>query len=146
MLDRAAYRFNGGKIQGAHLSPDGKTAAFVVQFEIGVMCWDFSHLSTVVVDVARKRSSLANTIGWRAYQKNDMPAALASFTEATSIDPSFALGWYNRASLESRNADVPRAKASFESATKLDGTLAKRACKDPDFKALRAAEPSLFGC
>ncbi len=83
---------------------------------------------------------------WRAYQKNDMPAALASFTEATSIDPSFALGWYNRASLESRNADLPKAKASFESATKLDGTLAKRACKDPDFKALRAAEPSLFGC
>ena len=146
VLDRAAYRFNNGTIQGAHLSPDGKTAAFVVEINVGVMCWDFTRQETVVVDIARKRSSLANTIGWRAYQKSDMPAALAGFTEATTIDPTFGLGWYNRASLESRGGDVAKAKASFTSATKLDAAFSKRACKDPDFKALRAAEPSLFGC
>jgi hypothetical protein len=146
VLDRGAYRFNGGAIQGAHLSDDGKTAAFAVQFAVGVMCWDFAGLQTVVVDLARKQASLANTIGWRAYQKGDMVAALAGFTESTSLDPSFGLGWYNRASVESRNGDLAKAKSSFEQALKLDSLFAKRACKDPDFKALRAAEPALFGC
>jgi hypothetical protein len=145
-LDTRVFRLNGSAIKGAHLSVDGKTAAFVVQTDVGVMCWDFSGIATVVVDVSRRRSSLANTIGWRAYQKRDLGAALAGFTEATTIDPSFGLGWYNRASVESRNADLTSAETSFQAALKLDASFAKRACKDPDFKPLRASAPTLFRC
>lgn len=75
-----------------------------------------------------------------------MGAALAGFTEATILDASYGLGWYNRASVESKNGTLVSAKASFETALKLDPAFAKRACKDADFKALRAVEPSLFGC
>lgn len=117
-----------------------------MQIAYGVMCWDHSDRPTVVVDIARKRSSLANTIGWRAYRKGDRVASLAGFTEATTLDASYGLGWYNRASVESSNGDLPSAKASFEKALKLDPAFARRACKDPDFNTLRAAEPSLFRC
>ena len=146
VLDPAVFRVHGSSVQGTHVSPDGKTAAFAVQIAYGVMCWDFTNLPTVVVDIARKRSSLANTIGWRAYRRGDIAASLAGFTEATTLDASYALGWYNRASVESRNGDLVSAKASFEKALKLDPAFARRACKDRDFNALRAAAPSLFGC
>ena len=145
-LDAHVYRLNSSAIKGAHVSPDGKTAAFAVATDVGVMCWDFQGLSTVVVNVALTKATLANTIGWKAYQKGDMVAALAGFREATTLDASYGLGWYNRASLESRNLDVASAKVSCEAARKLDPSFAKRACKDPDFKALRASDPSLFDC
>jgi hypothetical protein len=145
-LDSAVYRLNKSAIQGAHLSADGKTVAFAVETDIGVMCWDFSGLATVVVDLSRKKASLANTIGWKTYQRGDMVAALTSFTEATTLDASFGLGWYNRASIESRNLDLASARTSFDVARKLDASFAKRACKDPDFKPLRTSDPSLFSC
>jgi hypothetical protein len=146
ILSSTAFRLNGSSVLGTHVSPDGKTAAFAVRIDYGVMCWDFSALPTVVVDVARKRSSLANTIGWRAYRKGDIGASLAAFTEATSLDGSYGLGWYNRASVESRNGTLASAKTSLEAALKLDPAFARRACKDPDFNPLRAAEPSLLHC
>ena len=145
-LDSHVYRLNSSAIKGAHLSADGKTAAFAVAIGVGVMCWDFAGLSTVVASVPRTRATLANTIGWKAYQKGDMAAAFAGFREASTLDATYGLGWYNRASIESRNLDVASAKASFETALELDSSFAKRACKDPDFKALRASDPSLFGC
>ena len=145
-LGARVFRLNSSTIQGAHLSFDGRTAAYVVETGVGVMCWDFSNLSTVVVNVPRQKASLANTIGWKAYRKGDMSEALARFTESTTLDASYALGWYNRASVESRNLDLGQALTSFEVAQTIDASLSERACRDPDFKPLRASRPSLFGC
>jgi hypothetical protein len=145
-LDPSVYRLNSSAMKGAHLTTDGKSAAFAVSLDVGVMCWDFAGLQTVVVDVARKKASLANTIGWKAYQKGDMVGALAGFREATVVDATFGLGWYNRAAVESRDLDLTSAKASFEAAKKLDSSFVKRACTDADFNALRTFEPSLFDC
>ena len=75
-----------------------------------------------------------------------MTAALAGFTEATTLDAAFGLGWYNRAAIESRNGDVAAAKTSFDAALALDASFARRACNDPDFAKLRTTEPALFRC
>jgi hypothetical protein len=139
-------RFSSGKATAAYLSPDGKRALVVAGFETGAMCWDFQHLNVVAVDLPRRRASLANTIGFRAWKRGDMPAALAAFKESTRLDPSFGLGAFNRAAVESRTGDLAAAGQSFRTAVALDASAAARACKDHDFDALRAAEPALMAC
>ena len=61
-------------------------------------------------------------------------------------DPRFALGWYNRAAVESRTGDTASAGASFRTAVALDAGMPARACRDHDFDALRASEPGLLSC
>lgn len=146
ILDRRVYRLESDAIKAAYPSPDGKSVAFVIRTKVGVMCWSFDAVSTPAIDLPRTRASLANTIGFRAYKKNDMTGALAAFKEATTHDPSFGLGWYNTAALESRAGDVTRAKASFDKAKAIDADFATRACGDRDFDALRAREPGVFRC
>lgn len=146
VLDTRIFRLEKSKIREVFVSPDKKTAAIAVELHVGVMCWDFDRLVTVGASLARHKASLANTVGFAAWKKGDMSAALGDFTEATKHDATFGLGWYNRAAVESRTGDVASAKTSFESAVALDPSFARRACKDPDFAKLRTASPSLFRC
>jgi len=146
VLDSRVYRLESSKIRDAFLAADGKTAAIVVETHVGVMCWSFEGLSTVGSSLPRHKASLANTIGFVAWKSGDMTGALAGFTEATTLDATLGLGWYNRAAVESRTGDVAGAKTSFDAAVALDSSFASRACKDPDFAKLRTAEPSLFHC
>ena len=145
-LDDRVFRLNASKIVEARKSPDGRAALFVVQTSVGVMCWDFDSLPAVAVDIPRHRASLANTMGFRAWRRKDLAFALRAFTEATTTDPTFGLGWYNRAAVESRDGDLTSACASFGRALAIDAAFASRGCDDPDFVALRAAEPALFVC
>jgi hypothetical protein len=101
-IDERVFSLDRASLDAAYLSPDGKSAALIATADTTVMCWSFQALRTTLVDLARHRASLANTIGFRAWKKGDMPAALAAFAEATQHDPAFALGWYNRAAVESR--------------------------------------------
>lgn len=146
VLDRRIDRLDAGRVRDVFVSPDGRTAAIVVETHVGMMCWDFDGLHTVGASMHRHKASLANTIGFVAWKRGDMASALAGFGEATRVDASFGLGWYNRAAVESRNGDAPRAAGSFAVAVGLDRSFARRACKDPDFTALRAAQPALFDC
>jgi hypothetical protein len=146
VLDKSAFRLNSSKLVAAHVSPDGARVAIVARTNVGVMCWDFDALSPVVLDVRRHRASLANTIGFSAYKKGDLATAKSAFVEATAHDPSFGLGWFNRAAVESRAGDVASASSSLKRALGVDPAFAKRACKDRDFDPLRKAEPSLVAC
>jgi hypothetical protein len=145
-LAERVTRLDHAGLNGAYLSPDGRSAAVVASIQTTTMCWDSRDISMVSVNLPRHRASLANTIGFRAWKKNDMPAALAAFREATQHDASFALGWYNRAAVESRTGAVDAAAASFREATSLDLKLARRACNDHDFDPLRASTPSIIAC
>ena len=146
VLDAHVYRLEGSKIRDVFLSADRQTAAIVVETHVGVMCWDFEGLSTVGASLPLHRASLANTIGFAAWKSGDMTAALAGFTEATKLDSTLGLGWYNRSAVESRNGDVASAKTSFDAAVAIDPSFAKRACKDADFAKLRSAQPGLLLC
>ena len=146
VLDPQARTLEGGRIADTFLSADGARAVVVATISTTMMCWDFQSLHTIGVNVPRRRASLANTIGFRAWKAGDMPAALAAFAEATREDATFPLGWYNHAAVASRTGTVAEAAASFTKATALDVRAASRACRDPDFRALRAAEPALFRC
>jgi hypothetical protein len=127
------------KIVGAYLSPDGKRVALAVEYAIGFMCWGpVAELDVSVIDVAPRRASLANSVAFRAYNAGDMNEALAGFTEATTIDPSYALAWFNRAAVESRLGKLDEATSSLRKAEALDASMEQRACKDADFDALRA--------
>ena len=145
-LDERVFTLDKSKLEAAYASPDGKSAVVVATTETSVMCWSFQSLESVLVDLPQRRASLANTIGFRAWKKGDMPSALAAFTESTQHDASYALGWYNRAAVESRTGGAVAAAASFKKAVGLDPKLAARACKDRDFDAMRAADPSLVSC
>jgi hypothetical protein len=145
-LDERVFTLDHSRLVAAYLSPDAKAAAFVATTDVSIMCWDFQALHTIAVNMPRRRASLANTIGFRAWKKSDMPAALAAFVEATRHDPDFALGWYNRAAVESRTGAASEARTSFQRATALDPKLAGRACKDHDFDPLRAFDPALLPC
>ena len=135
-----------GKVVAAYVSPDGVTAAFVVTTSTTMMCWDFQNVRAMAVNLPRRRASLANTIGFRAWKRGDMSAALAAFSEGTRHDPGFALAWYNRAAVESRIGAVTDASASFRRAVALEPKLSTRACRDGDFASLRGAEPGLMTC
>lgn len=137
VVETQVYRVLANRIDETHVAPDGKSVAFLVSDRHGVMCWDFNGLSTFVVDIARRKASLANTIGWRAYQKKDFAAARAGFEEATVTDPSYGLGWYNRAAMEARSGEADRAKASLAKAVAIDGSFTARAAKDHDFDSAR---------
>lgn len=140
------YRVEKSALVGAYRSPSAARVALAVETETGVMCWSFQDLHTLAVDAARARAGLANTIGFRAYKRGSMTEARAAFTEATATDPTFALGWYNRAALESRDGDVAAAAVSLERAVALDASFQRRACKDRDFDALRGAGPAPLVC
>ncbi len=132
----------------AYRSPDGRYVALAVRSVTSTMCWDFTAIDVRVIDIARTRAQLANTIGFRAYRAGRMREALDDFTEATSIDPTHALAWHDRASVESRTGDVTAALASETRAIALDASMAARACRDDDFRALRATSTgsTLLGC
>jgi len=146
VLDSHVYRLEGSKIRDVFVAPDKQTAAIVVETNVGVMCWSFDGLSTVGTNLPRHKASLANTIGFAAWKSGDMTAALAGFTEATRLDATLGLGWYNRAAVESRTGDLAAAKTSFDAALAINPLFATRACKDPDFAKLRTAQPALFSC
>ena len=146
ILDSYARTVEKERVVDAHVSQDGAAAVFVATIATTMMCWDFQSLHVVGVNVPRRRASLANTIGFRAWKKGDMAAALAGFSEATQEDATFGLGWYNRAAVESRTGAVAAAAASFGKAVALDPKATARACRDADFRALRAADPALLRC
>jgi hypothetical protein len=145
-LDERAYTVDSAAFDTAYVSPDGKSAVVVARSDTTMMCWSFQELGAFAVNLPRRRASLANTIGFRAWKKGDMPAALAAFTEATHDDPDYALGWYNRAAVESRTGATKEAATSFRRAIGLDASLSARACKDRDLDALRAQEPATLTC
>ena len=103
------------------------------------MCWGpTAQLDVRVIDVASHRASLANSVGFRAYNAGDLAEAHADFVEAATLDPKFGLAWFNRAAVESRLGKLDDATASLATAESLDASTMVRACKDRDFDPLKA--------
>jgi len=125
-------------IPEVRLSPDGRRAFIVAAYEEHSTEMRESTVVPTVIDVSRARAVLVNTLGFRAYRAADLPGALTLFREATTIDPTFALGWYNRASVEARTGDATSAVASLARVASLDAAQAHHACVDHDFDTVRA--------
>ncbi len=146
-LSPAHQRIEGLDLVAVHPSPDGKRLAVVTNVGPGDMCWGpFWEVSVVVVDVAHVRSRVANSLGLRRYRADDLAGALAAFSDATREDPSQAFAWFNRAAVESRGGRLADAQASLARAIALDAGMARRACRDRDFDALRHGRPDALRC
>jgi len=143
---RHVQRIEESGVSAAYLSPDGSAMTFALANKPGVMCWSFASLDVVTVKISRHRASFANTRALAAWKKGQGDVALAGFVEATTIDPTFHWGWYNRASVEAKQGNHASAKTSLDVPAKLDPKARARACTDLDFASLRAAEPNALGC
>lgn len=147
-LGNEPWRVDSPRVLDARVSPDGNAVWVAMHYADGVMCWDGEDIELSVADRSAVRAKLANAAGLRAYRAGQWDEALALFTAATTEDPGYAWGWFNRGALQSRRADTDAAAHSLARAIELDPTHRDRACADEDYIALEATErgAALMAC
>lgn len=139
-LENAPWRVDAQEVLEASVSPDGRAVWTAIHYRDGVMCWDGEDIELTIADRGRVRAKLANAVGLRADQAGEPAEAYARFVEATTEDPGYAWGWWNRGALESRRGDVEAAVESLAEAIALDGAFAERACTDGDYAGVVGSE------
>lgn len=139
-LDNTPWRVDAQDVLEARVSPDGDAVWMAIHYRDGVMCWDGEDIELTIADRSLVRAKLANAVGLRADWAGETDEAYARFVDATTEDPGYAWGWWNRGALESRRGDVDAAAESLGRAIALDASLAERACADDDYATLAASE------
>ena len=139
-LDNTPWHVDAQEVLEASISPDGRAVWMAIHYRDGVMCWDGEDIELSIADRANVRAKLANAVGLRADEAGETHEAYARFVEATTEDPGYAWGWWNRGALESRRGDVDAAAKSLAQAIALDQGFAERACGDEDYAALLGSE------
>jgi tetratricopeptide (TPR) repeat protein len=139
-LDNMPWRVDAQEVIDARTSPDGSAVWMAIHYRDGVMCWDGEDIELTLADRGAVRAKLANAVGLRADRAGETAEAYDRFVEATTEDPGYAWGWWNRGALESRRGDVDAAADSLREAIALDASLAERACADEDFAALAGSD------
>lgn len=139
-LDNMPWHVDGEQVLEASTSPDGSAVWMAIHYRDGVMCWDGEDIELTIADRANVRAKLANAVGLRADAAGETVEAYARFVEATTEDPGYAWGWWNRGALESRRGDVTAAATSLRKAMALEESFAERACADDDYTALVDSE------
>lgn len=138
-LDNTPWHVDDQDVLDARVSPDGSAVWMAIHYRDGVMCWDGEDIELTIADRDRVRAQLANAVGLRADRAGETDEAQARFVDATTEDPSYAWGWWNRGALESRRGDVEAAAKSLREAIALDESFAARACADADYAALASS-------
>jgi hypothetical protein len=139
-LDNMPWRVDAQEVIEARVSPDGSAVWMAIHYRDGVMCWDGEDIELTIADRGAVRAKLANAVGLRADHAGQAVEAYTRFVEATTEDPGYAWGWWNRGALESRRGDVAAAAESLRNAIALDGSFSERACADEDYAALVGSE------
>jgi tetratricopeptide (TPR) repeat protein len=139
-LDNMPWRVDAQEVLHASTSPDGSAVWMAIRYEDGVMCWDGEDIELTIADRGQVRAKLANAVGLRADVAGETAEAYARFVEATTEDPTYAWGWWNRGALEGRRGELDAAAQSLGRAIALDASFAERACDDDDYAGLAASD------
>lgn len=139
-LDNSPWHVDSQEVVNARVSPDGSAVWVAMHYTDGVMCWDGEDIEFTVAARGEVRAKLANAAGLRAYRDGRLDEARELFETATSEDPSYAWGWFNRGAVQSLEGDLDAAATSLQTAIELDPSHEDRACGDDDYAALRATD------
>jgi hypothetical protein len=116
-LDNEPWRVDAQEVIDARVSPDGSAVWVAIHYRDGVMCWDGEDIELTIADRRQVRAKLANAAGMHAYEAGELDQASAWFHEATTEDPGYAWGWFNRGALESRRGELEAAAKSVGKAS-----------------------------